>query len=655
MRGKMAPIEPQLFPAWDGLGIVQHHDAMPGTMSTKGTYTSWGATPPFHSGDAVNRGDVKCGYGSRYNDTDCLVLEDYFRRLSAGHNASMDVLTKALAASLLDSDSIRDADSDPVPATTEHGAPAQHEITSGGAAVPASESSVNVMVFNPLGWARTAVVEIPIPPSLQVLHGSPPPELKRLHDTSDAGENEAKDTALTAQMATDGASLHAQVLLPATSAVTFTLSAAAGSSATEWPKVTTGAPAAPLNNTALQLSFMKDGGLASITHIADAVTVKATLGYMSYVTSSGGPYMLVEAAPATPLATATGGSPDTHVVTVAGPIFVEVVQTFRGWGTPNAEQPGPQVLTQTTRLVAGGDDVVEVSHGIPVLPMDHELISRIHHDLDSDTVWTDDTGFELYPRKLNRSLPISGSYHALVNSAAVKEEGTAAAAGTGIGEKKRQLAVLSRHTMGVAALGADQLEIMMLRRINGTDDQGPWPLDERTPITVHTALLAGSGATVDRLRMRRALEQENQPVVQIAPSAADGSRLTHGVSLSGIGRLPAGMHLLSLYVRMPGEGGEGSENATEIVVQLQNVVEHSQPVVLEGGISALLGPDVAIDSCTEMTLTLQQPLAANKRMAWLAADATTGGESPLAAVDCAREALSLGALDVRSFVVELKQ
>ena len=69
----------------------------------------------------------------------------------------------------------------------------------------------------------------------------------------------------------------------------------------------------------------------------------------------------------------------------------------------------------------------------------------------------------------------------------------------------------------------------------------------------------------------------------------------------------------------------------------------------------MLGPDVAIDSCTEMTLTLQQPLAANKRMAWLAADATTGGESPLAAVDCAREALSLGALDVRSFVVELKQ
>jgi hypothetical protein len=44
--GKMAPVESELFPAWDALGIAQHHDAMPGTMSTKGAYTGWGATSP---------------------------------------------------------------------------------------------------------------------------------------------------------------------------------------------------------------------------------------------------------------------------------------------------------------------------------------------------------------------------------------------------------------------------------------------------------------------------------------------------------------------------------------------------------------------------------------------------------------------------------
>ena len=36
VAGKMESVEAELFPAWDALGIVQHHDAMPGTMSTKG-------------------------------------------------------------------------------------------------------------------------------------------------------------------------------------------------------------------------------------------------------------------------------------------------------------------------------------------------------------------------------------------------------------------------------------------------------------------------------------------------------------------------------------------------------------------------------------------------------------------------------------------
>jgi hypothetical protein len=54
-------------------------------------------------------------------------------------------------------------------------------------------------------------------------------------------------------------------------------------------------------------------------------------------------------------------------------------------------------------------------------------------------------------------------------------------------------------------------------------------------------------------------------------------------------------------------------------VQLQNAVEHSAPVALEGGIAALLGPSVSIDACTETTLTLQQPLAENRRMVCLRA------------------------------------
>jgi hypothetical protein len=39
---------------------------------------------------------------------------------------------------------------------------------------------------------------------------------------------------------------------------------------------------------------------------------------------------------------------------------------------------------------------------------------------------------------------------------------------------------------------------------------------------------------------------------------------------------------------------------------------------------------------------------------WLAADGTTGGQTPVAAVDCATEALSVGALDIRTFLVTLQ-
>ena len=323
--------------------------------------------------------------------------------------------------------------------------------------------------------------------------------------------------------------------------------------------------------------------------------------------------------------------------TITGPVFTEVIQSFTGWGSASLTQPGPKELTQTTRLTAGDSDVVMVSHGIPVIPMDRELISRINTDLESDTVWTDDTGLELYPRKLNSSLPISGSYKSLVNSAVLKAD-----------DGKRALSVLTRHTMGVAVLAPSELEYMMMRRISGTDDQGPWPLNETTPITVHTALLAGRGATVERLRLIRALEQENQPAVmyhQIATAAADRSD-----AAPKLGKLPAGVHMLSFVVRMPRD--DESAPPTEVVIQLQNIIEHNTPTVLAGGIAALL-PWASLDTCTETTLTLQQPLAQNRRLVWRANDGTTSGTTPVAVDDCT-VAIEVGPLDIRSFVVVLK-
>jgi hypothetical protein len=42
--------------------------------------------------------------------------------------------------------------------------------------------------------------------------------------------------------------------------------------------------------------------------------------------------------------------------------------------------------------------------------------------------------------------------------------------------------------MGVAALGDGQIEYMMLRFLNSTDDQGPWPLNDQGPVQVRLQL-----------------------------------------------------------------------------------------------------------------------------------------------------------------------
>lgn len=214
----------------------------------------------------------------------------------------------------------------------------------------------------------------------------------------------------------------------------------------------------------------------------------------------------------------------------------------------------------------------------------------------------------------------------------------------------------------VASLSPGNLEYMMMRRISGTDNQGPFPLNETTPITVDVALLAGAGSTVEQIRLLRALEHENPPVLVYGSTHSGIAKSDTSVNktnelVSEVGALPTGIHLLSLYIRLPKpavqSGTIAAAQPVEMVVQLQNIIEHGPSLVLLGGIGRLLGPGVSIASCTETTLTLQQPLASNKRIVWTAADGTTGGSTPPASADCATEALVVDALDIRTFVATL--
>lgn len=196
--------------------------------------------------------DDACGERSRYHDTDCLTLEDYFRRLDEGADASARVLNKTL-----------------------------HSLLGGGPWSITQDGNLHVVsVFNPLGSARTAVVEIVLPQSLRVAAGQakPAPEV-----------HTAAGVAVTAQMAPDGKSLFCSLELPAVAAVSLWLVAAPspGKSNTTIPRITTGVAAAGIQNEAISVNFTVDGALAAITR--DGVTVKAAQTYMAYFTSMGGP------------------------------------------------------------------------------------------------------------------------------------------------------------------------------------------------------------------------------------------------------------------------------------------------------------------------------------------------------------------------------
>ena len=232
------------------------------------------------------------------------------------------------------------------------------------------------------------------------------------------------------------------------------------------------------------------------------VRVKLQQQLMRYTTTSGGPYCLIEQAPAAPLPQPSG------VSAVIGPVFSELRWTW---------QDGS--VQQLLRLGAAHDDVFSITHTVNTIEKGSEMVWRVVSDLASNAeLFTDDSGLEMHLRVPEPTLPLSGRYHALVQSAYIQDEST-----------DRQLSVLVTHTMGVASLAAGELEVMFLRHLtdNSTDDQGPWPLQESVPFSVTTSVFI-SQHTLPPPRLPRALQQEHPLVV----AYTDGQPLVQPFSTS---------------------------------------------------------------------------------------------------------------------------
>lgn len=132
--------------------------------------------------------------------------------------------------------------------------------------------------------------------------------------------------------------------------------------------------------------------------------------YGVYNTEQGGPYVLIETAPAELLPKHSLMFTNTYV----GPIVQEVVAKFNlNFHTKN-QIP---ILVATTRVYSAADTeragLVELEHSIPAKIMNNtELIMRINTGLKTGhSLWTDESGLEMHERVYDSSLPISGNYH----------------------------------------------------------------------------------------------------------------------------------------------------------------------------------------------------------------------------------------------------
>lgn len=293
--------------------------------------------------------------------------------------------------------------------------------------------------------------------------------------------------------------------------------------------------------------------------------------------------------------------------------------------------------------------MVEVEHSSGRLVGNRELVSRITTDLCTDgTLLTEASGFsELYERPLNLTAPISQNYHSLVQTAAIRDAHTGCASTPSA--PQRQLTVLTRRTMAIASLADGTVEYMTMRRISTqSDNQGPWPLDDRKPMHDQVRLMLMPQPLAEMTRFPAALALEEPLVV-----------LFHRGSQRGVTTMPKGAQLelqpdglppsvwMELLVR-----DDAPQNAS-YVLRLQNVVAGGPSVSVPSLSKALGLPKMR--ACVETTSTMQQTRDANEavRLMWRTeGEATPSRHATLAKVaqgDLCTTPVLLDSLDLRTF------
>eukprot|EP01121_Diplochlamys_sp_Union-15-3_P015010 TRINITY_DN4885_c0_g2_i1.p1 TRINITY_DN4885_c0_g2~~TRINITY_DN4885_c0_g2_i1.p1 ORF type:complete len:536 (+),score=60.38 TRINITY_DN4885_c0_g2_i1:882-2489(+) len=188
---------------------------------------------------------------------------------------------------------------------------------------------------------------------------------------------------------------------------------------------------------------------------------------------------------------------------IDGPYVVEIRQNFTSTHyqiTRLYKQPYQNQISPPDFL----SDYIDVTYLVGPLRGNKECITRITTDIgSSDTIVTDNNGFQYQRRKSNQSsiLPISGNYYPIVYSSYITDQQTS-------------LSIFPDRSHGIASLASGQVEIMLQRRLLGTF---VWniTLNPQDVVAVRHHMVIDTPQYSSSIRHRLALELNFQPHVII--------------------------------------------------------------------------------------------------------------------------------------------
>ncbi|XP_051119209.1 probable alpha-mannosidase At5g13980 [Andrographis paniculata] len=620
-RNKSGPTTDSLA---DALAIAQHHDAIAGTSKQH-------------------------------------VANDYAKRLSIGYKESEDVVAASLDCMTRSSPSGECKS----PITKFSQCPLLN-ITY----CPASEvylshgKKLSVLVYNPLGWKRSATVRIPIIEenvSVKDAIGNPiQSQLIPIVKSSISLRNfYAKAYTGSSPSVTPTYWLSFTAVVPPLGFSTYIVSTDARKASTllrstSYPDDGSDNGTLEIGSGYLKLIYSRsDGKLMQYTNSRASVNISLEQSYGYYIGDDGGRDQPenIQASGAyifRPNITIPKQFPGKIPITVfRGPLFDEVHQKISSW------------IYQITRVYKE-KEYAEIEFTVGPIPASlkqgKEVITKISTSIASNkTFYTDSNGRDFLQRirnyrsdwNLQVNQPVAGNYYPINLGIYIKD-------------RKTELSVLVDRPVGGSSIADGEVEIMLHRRLFHDDSRGvAEALNETVCVHNHCSGLTVQGKYYLRLdqagegaKWRRIFGQEIYSPFLVAFAEQDGSSKSFPTpTFSGMDpsySLPDNVAIITLQELKDGrvllrlahlfEAGEDKDLSVMANVELKRVF-----------------PNKKIKKIEEMSLSANQGREEmqRKRLSWKAETAftTTNQVTRGARVDPAKLIVHLAPMEIRTFII----